>query len=424
MAFSSIQVRGFRAAIPDSIPSHDETLEALELLLDAAWPHYNKAIEAHQDGRVLEALQAISLALRYAPHCAQVVECSIALAVQHGDFEAAQRRLNWAKESGLSREEDWPNYREALKVAIKRWNLFLDDTQALRSHYQRPEASVSYRELLLLTDRIRLDPESKPTAEERAHLEASGLYDQSLYQGSSDIEAGKQVEKAKWKGQKTVIISVMTGLVGLLIGIGGMWTESTPRGPSPPVSGPVDGVQPGSDTPAPNGEDELDLDIAARFARANLKVLEDRPLDALSILDSLEASDRSVDRMGRENISNLKKVTYHKLYDEGISAWDSGDTKLALQMLEPITEQEVGKPQERLYALGMSAAREGRDTLAIACLTRLQAHLTTDYRHYDAQAAYTLVKLLPDDEARRYARHIAREYSDTIYNNSIVEVHL
>jgi hypothetical protein len=93
-------------------------------------------------------------------------------------------------------------------------------------------------------------------------------------------------------------------------------------------------------------------------------------------------------------------------------------------MLEPVSTHDVGLPQERLYALGMAAAMEGRNALAIQSLTRLQDHLNDDYRHYDAQAAYTLVPLLPDEEAQTYAQKIAREYSDTIYNNSVVQAHL
>lgn len=137
------------------------------------------------------------------------------------------------------------------------------------------------------------------------------------------------------------------------------------------------------------------------------------------MLDTLTVSGE----VAKQATANLQQATNQALYETGIAAWEQGDTEAALQRLRLIASIDVGAPQERLYALGMAAAAEGEPQTAIDALTRLQDHLTPAWAHYDAQAAYTLVQLLPDPEARPYAERIASHYADTIYNNSVVQAH-
>jgi hypothetical protein len=160
--------------------------------------------------------------------------------------------------------------------------------------------------------------------------------------------------------------------------------------------------------------------MAAALARAHLDLLQGRPLEAHAALDTLQVEGPPA----AEALADLRAATQQALYDAGLAAWNRRATAEAVRLLAPIAEADVGVPQERLYALGMAAAAEGQADLAIRALKRLQGHLTPDYPHYDAQAASTLVTLLPDDEARPYAERIATRYPDTIYNNSVVQAHL
>jgi hypothetical protein len=117
----------------------------------------------------------------------------------------------------------------------------------------------------------------------------------------------------------------------------------------------------------------------------------------------------------------LEEAAEREMYDNGVAAWRGGSTSRAVSLLKPIAETDVGRPQERLYALGMSAAEIGQEDVAIRALESLQDHLTPAYSHYAAQSAYTLVRLLPEEKAQQYARLIEERFSNTIYNNSVVQ---
>lgn len=453
MSYVSLSLDGHPVVLPERRSDDEHVQAALEALVQAAAPCYNRALQAHADNNAVEALQSIESALRLAPYSVQIVEASVALALRHGLFDAARARLQWADDTGMS--ADWPDYEGALHEAVQRWNLFLEDTTALRTHYQNPEADACYRELLLLADHLHADAEPPITGAERAHLEAFGcsIPEDSVAAASvpatapsespasvdstpvdstsaeptpapepaSASEPEPEPTPAGWLQRQPVMAAGLAGAVGLLLGIGGMWMGGADPNPTTTASPSVATATPPA--PSPGGPTAADkpeaLRQAATLAQAQVRLLQGDPLTTHAMLDTLTVSGE----VAKQAAANLQQATNQALYETGIAAWARGDTEAALQRLRLVGTTDVGAPQERLYALGMAAAAEGEPQTAIDALTRLQDHLTPAWAHYDAQAAYTLVQLLPDTEARPYAERIASRYADTIYNNSVVQAH-
>ncbi len=463
-AYTALHVSGHDVWLPAALAEHDEAHEAVEALLSAAEPHYNRALAAQAEGHVPEALRAIAAALRFAPYSARLAELAVVLAIKHGAFGDAQARLRWADASGMSAH--WPDYRAALDDAVRRWNRFVEDTDALRAHYRSPDASVSYRELLLLAHRLGAPGEPPlPSDAERAHLAAvhlllpspapaiGGLTEEPAEAETGDASAAREAAEAaptaedaspvaptrdaspssRQRTRRPLVAAGVAGVLGLLLGLGGAWASGlmAPPATTEPATAEAAAATASSetnDTPAPGAAAPTAPapmpPLASALARAHLDLLQGRPLDAYAALDTLQAP-ANAPADARAALSALRAATRQALYDAGLAAWDRRATAKAVRLLAPLENADVGEARERLYVLGMAAAEEGRSDLAVRALRRLQSayDLTPAYPHYDAQAAYTLVTLLPDAEARPYAERIATRYADTIYNNSVVQAH-
>jgi tetratricopeptide (TPR) repeat protein len=165
------------------------------------------------------------------------------------------------------------------------------------------------------------------------------------------------------------------------------------------------------------------------LTQANLALMQGRPIEADEHLqevapteevDSVEGVDPA--GTGFQNLfPDLRSTTDTALFEYGIAAYDDEDYATAFDALHRIKEAGTGQPQERWYYQGMAAYQLERPEEARTALVTLRDYLTEEYPHFDAQAAYVLVQLLPTEEARPYAEHIASQYSDTIYNNSVVQ---
>ncbi|MES3630158.1 MAG: hypothetical protein PPP56_08320 [Longimonas sp.] len=466
MPYELLRLNDHPVAVPSRWSGDERAEPALKALLQAAAPYYNRALQAHAENDVGDALRSIENALRLFPYSLPVVEASIAVAIRHGLFNEAAARLRWAVETDMTTE--WPDYEATLDEAVTRWNLFVDDTDALRAHYQQPDADVCYRELLLLARRLDTASERAITDAERNHLtafdivvpmtlpspdsqetglpknteekdvqpdeaEGTASSDSPAPQGSSDTHEeptrAEPTREATPKGRQrqTVVAAGIAAVIGILLGIGGMWASVGETGPlsESASSTPETNAPQTSPQGAPNGQDRsaapVALQTTATLSQAQLHLLQDDPLAAHASLDTLSVQRSD---MAQQVKADLKAAVNQALYDMGIAAWAQGDTGTALQMLRRVAHVDVGTPQDRLYALGMAADREGEPSVAVDALTRLQEYITPAWPHYDAQAAYALVRLLPDDEARPYAERIATRYPNTIYNNSVVQAHL
>jgi len=441
MSFSSISLDGHSLHVPD-IHTGEDAEAALQSLVDAAVPAYNHALQHHRDSNVESALQAIHSAIRVAPYTARFVEFGCVLAIRHGAFEMAQELLSWGKEAGMA--EEWPDYEGALHEAVARWNTFVSDIDSLRDHYRSAEADASYRELLLLADRLSESGVS-PTEQEKAHLQEYSILPPSVREAPSDTvqekpKSARDSKKKRESKRKTEDCSVnlsgakedsspiiprrwvtagVAGLIGVLIGAGGMWRGEAMTGkpetsPSASTSDPV----------TENVSESVGRPHAVEtLASAQLKLTQGTPLEAHRLVDTLTVAGPDANRIQTIRRA-VQTVVHDRLYREGMAAWSDGEAARTVALLKPVARLDVGRPQDRLYALGMAAAEVGQTSLAVEALTSLQEHLTTRYDHYAAQSAYTLVQLLPDSEAKRYARIIATQFANTIYNNSVVQAHL
>jgi len=405
MNFSVVEIDGQQAFVPSQTKDKKKSSAAIEALLDSAWPHFNQAVKAEQTHHIPEAFQAAYRALKLAPYSPAIVEFSLLLAIQHGDFCRAKQLIAWAEEVGMNAE--WPSYRSSLLEAVKDWNRYLSDAAVLRSKYRADDVTPSYRELLLLADFASSQSGESLSNTEHAYLKAYGI----KYQASV-VNSQKSSTASSWVSRRTIVAASIACLLGVGIGLSGMWfTDSkTDRvvvdGTTTQKTSPVD-----QSSEAVNG-----------FSQVNLLLAQGNPLKAHSALTQLETD--ALAGTHKETYRALQQATNQALYQAGVEAWQIADYSGVVRLLAPVETVVVGEPQRKYYYLGMAAAETGRDSLAVKSLERLQPHLGADYPHFEAQAAYTLVRLLPDAEAGKYARVIADKYPDTLYYNSLVRAHL
>jgi len=376
----------------------EDRRQAHAWLFQLAVPHYNRALAAERDGRVPEALRAARTAARYGGYVPRIVTSAFLIAGKHGDFDLAQRLLGRIRTLGL---DDADDYESILRRRVERWNQFLDDPAALRGTYQQREVSPSYRELLLLADRL----DAPPTDVEGTHLAAVGLSGPEMPRASDT--APDATDRTRFRGPALVVAV----LVGALLGGGGLYLSQDGDGESAPettstASAPV------SDTLVPRDRYATALQVSTYLA-------EGQPVRAYQTLGRLGS-----DSARAEAVDSLRTATHEALHRAGGRAWAAKNYEQVVQALAPIWTASVGSTQDRLYRLGVAAAKTGRDTLAVEVLRELMPQIDARHPHYEAQAAYLLVELGPPAAARRYAQLIADEYSDTIYFNSVVRTRL
>ena len=403
MPYTADTVAGERVYLKTRFAETPDSLEGVEALLQAASVAYNQALRARNDQNIITALKAAERAVRHAPFCVRFVEFNLLLALQHGDFERAQSLISWGSETGMDAE--WPPYSDYLTEAVAAWNDAVGAPDMLNSKYGEPAGKASYRELLLLADWARTSEYTLGDAQQRV-LEAYGVQ----FDMRAPSTNGSIARSARW-GWRLAGSTVFASVVGLLIGFV-LWGE----------------MDPSSETVAEEGQTDQTEEMVSRaparadaimgLVQANLALARGYPDSAHVHLEGQRASEFSDD--GGMAYAALREATNEALFEAGVTAWRSGDYSSVIEYLHPIRSADIGDPQQKYYFLGMSAYEEGRDSLAIASLRELQDHLDEDHPHYEAQAAYALVRLLPTSEAREFAQLIAERYSETPYFNSIV----
>lgn len=382
--------------VPSEHTDDEDRRDAHAWLLRLAGPHYNRMLAAERDGRIPEALRQARAAVQYGAYVPRVVAGAFLVAAKHGDFDLARCLLERIRTLGL---DDADAYEALLRRRVERWNQFLDDPTALREAYQQPTVTPSYRELLLLADRL----DGPPTETEREHLSACGFVGEGpprTQVASSNAESSSRVRRS---GPALVAAC----LLGVLLGGGGLYLSQGDGSDAPPPP------QTATSTPTPDSLVAPERYNAA--LRVSTLLAHGRPDRAYRALEGLHA-----DSTQAAAVDSLRTATHRALSRAGRRAWDAGEYERVVRMLRPIREVSVGEPQEKLYALGVSAAQTGRDSLAVATLRALMPQIDARHPHYEAQAAYLLVERGPPQVARRYARLIADKYGGTIYDNSVV----
>jgi len=411
--FAVRTINGLQVAVPDSVAEREEAEEAVEALLGAAIPHYNEGVRALQEKRVPDAIRSIQSALRTFPYCPRFVDFGLSTTIQHGDFEMAAGLLAWAENLGI--EGGWPDYETALQKSVSDWNQFLGDTSDLRGKYQRSGVSPSYRELLLLAERARKEDLPPLSKEERSYLEAFGVAYEVGEPSEPSAPAPPKRTGTVWRRQ--IVTAGLAVLVGIGVGLVGNGF----------IGGGADNVPsepPDVESAAGNPEEQPDADSAfSRMARANRFLAAGDPLKADDEWEALNDTS-NVARIGSARES-LRRAIDQKLYSSAIQFWEQREFSRVVNLLSRIHSDTVGIRRERLYMLGISADQVGRQDLAVQNLKMmLKQEGSEDYPHYEAQAAYVLVKHLPSGNARKYAELIADKYSDTLYYNSTVRARL
>lgn len=406
-SYTRLRIGDHEAVVPESMADRDESSDAVESLLSAALPHYNDAVQANQEKRIPEALDAIYTALRLFPYSPRIVEFALLLSIAHGDFEQAQQLLKWGRETGMA--ADWEDYQSAFRDAVDRWNRYVGDTALLREKYRKQDINPSYRELLLLEDRAGLEEAEVLTESERIHLDTYGV---EIPASQVKEPSASAPERSQWR--RTATVAGLTGLLGIAIGLGGdFWAE----GDSSSTAALTTITEDSSQTEVSEPDPDLTLE---RMARANRLIAQGDPLTAAQTLDSLDVEN------AEDTKKALRRALDRNLYSSAVEAWEQENFENVVQLLSEIDDPSIGEERERLYMHGVSAAQVGDSTRAAEKLRELLESTVdlSSYPHYEAQAAYLLVQLLSNDEARGYAKLIQEKYENTLYYNSVVRAHL
>ena len=406
-SYTRLRIGDHETVVPESMVDRDDSSDAVESLLNAALPHYNEAVESNQEKRIPEALNAIHTALRLFPYSPRLVEFGLLLSITHGDFDRAQQLLKWGRETGIA--TDWPDYQSSLQNAVDQWNRHVGDTASLRKKYRDHGVTPSYRELLLLANRVGLEETEALTEAERSHLDAYNI--EIPASGVEEVPASAP-ERSPWR--RTAAVAGLTGLLGIAIGLGGdFWAEGDSSSTVAPTTTAGDSSQTEVSEPDPNP-------TFKRLARANRLIAQGDPLTAAQTLDSLDVED------AEDTKKALRRAVDRNLYSSAVEAWEQEKFENVARLLSEIDDPSVGEERERLYMHGVSAAQVGDSTRAAEKLRKLMRPTVdlSSYPHYEAQAAYLLVQLLSNGEAREYARLIEEKYEDTLYYNSVVRAYL
>jgi hypothetical protein len=406
-SYTRLRIGDHETVVPESLADRDDSSDAVESLLNAALPHYNEAVEANQEKRIPEALNAIYTALRLFPYSPRLVEFGLLLSITHGDFDRAQQLLKWGRETGMA--TDWPDYQASLQSAVDRWNRHVGDTESLREKYRDHDVTPSYRELLLLADRAGLEETEGLIEAERAHLNAYRVEAPASQVKEASASAP---EGSPWR--RTATVAGLAGLLGIAIGVGGDFL--------------VGDISSSTVAPAVTAESSSETEVREpdvdptfeRMARTNRLIAQGNPLKAALVLDSLDAEKAGSTKRA------LRRALDRDLYSSAVAAWEQENFEDVVQLLSEIDNPSVGEERERLYMHGVSAAQVGDSTHAAEKLRKLleSTEDLSSYPHYEAQAAYLLVQLLSNGEAKEYARLIQEKYEDTLYYNSVVRAHL
>ena len=400
MPYTATTVAGERVYLKTRFAETPESLDGAESLLQAASSSYNRALEALGNRDIRTALEAAERAVSQAPFSVRFVEFNLLLALQHGDFERARSLISWGSETGMQAE--WPPYGDYLIEAVNAWNEAVAAPDTLKKKYDEPADKASYRELLLLAKWARTGEHTLGYAQQKV-LEAYGV--------PFDMRApSSNTRSARW-GWRLAGSTVLASVAGFLIGFV-LWGDMDPS------SGTVAEEVQTEQTEEVVSRAPAQEDAIVGLARANLALARGYPDSAHVHLEGQRA--RELSDGGGMAYAMLRDATNEALFDAGVTAWRSGDYACVIDYLHPIMDVNIGDPQQKYYFLGMSAYEEGKDSLAIASLLELQNHLDADHPHYEAQAAYALVRLLPEPDAREFAQLIAARYPQTPYFNSIV----
>lgn len=413
MAFTDLIVDGHPVIVPEDLASRENAEDALEALLRSASPYYNAGLEALRKKRVPKALSSAYSALRVFPYSPRFTEFGLASSIQHGDFAQAKSILQWAENTGMS--AGWPNYQNALRESILDWNRFTKDPEALWDKYRSASPEVSYRELLLLADRAGKGGRL-PLSEEAISLLEDYDISHAASSGSRVPSERSSSDEQDYSLLRKVAVAGVAGMVGIALGVG---------------SASVDFGQGGSGTPEANKVNTSSSESSSTdstlqgITRINRLLADHNFLAAERALDSLEVT-QSTDDASSDAEKSIRRLIDRQLYSAALTAWEQQDFEEATRLLREVSSDSIGTRREHLYVLGVSAAQVGNSRLATGELRKLlNSDIDlSDHPHYEAQAAYMLVKLLPEGQSEKYAELIEKKYRDTIYYNSVVRTHL
>lgn len=421
MDYTSIEgPSGVVLRIPAEHTDDEDRRTAHEWLLQLARPHYNRMLAAERDGKIPEALREAEAAVQHGAYAPRVVTGAFLIAAKHGEFDLARRLLERIRAFGLG---DTDEYEALLRRRVERWNTFLENTGALREAYQEPGVTLSYRELLLLSDRL----DEQPTKTELAHLRAVGLAAVNLESPEVKAAASASAETSSTFSPVTRLAPALVLACLLGIGLGGSGTYFMSNGfmsngsaSNAPASRGEESMPETAEPSSPAVPDSLAPRDQYRSAlRVGTLLAERRPVEAHGVLGRF-APGKDVP----EQVDSLRVATHEALYRAGARAWEAKNYERVVRALTPIRNAEVGSMQDRRYRLGLAAAQTGRDTLAVGVLQDLMPTIDERHPHYEAQAAYLLAERGPPEVASRYARLIADRYDDTLYFNSVVRARL
>lgn len=417
-SFKNTEVNGWSAVLPESIADRRGAQDALRSLFEVAWPYYNRGLQALRSNQIPRALTSFESACHFAPYSPRIIETSLAACLRHGDFEQAQTLLQWSEKTGMKAE--WSvDYGKTLRRSVDRWNSYVREPEALQRDYRTRDVTVSYRELLLLSQHLR-NTGRPPAQAHRHHLEKYNVL------GASNLDVADELRESAAPGRrpeaspeasplKQLVGPLPAGavVVALVIGIalgvqGASWTSSTEGREQTRVQ--EEKVDPDSSS---EGRPALDPQVA-KIARAGLDLSQGDPLRARRRLEGIGDGPTAM-------LDSMREAVTVGLVRAGVEAWERGDYSRTVELLEPTLEKTTANSQQKHYYLGISAWKTGRDTLAVESLKQLQEHLDSRHPHFEAQSAYVLTELLPESQAREYARLIADKYNHTVFYNSVVK---
>jgi hypothetical protein len=242
---------------------------------------------------------------------------------------------------------------------------------------------------------------------EQTHLSAVGLSrsDEAISEPTFSTEAVSPDRSLR----RTPALALAC-LIGMLLGGGGLYLS---QGRGEPDADPT------STASSAVPDSLVQRDQYAAALQVSTLLAEGQPLRAYQTLNRL-----ATDSARTEVLDSLRTAGHEALYRAGRRAWEKEKYERVVQVLTPIRNATVGRAQDRLYWLGVAAAKTGRDSLAVATLRDLMPKIDAQHPHYEAQAAYLLAERGPPEVAHRYAQLISREYGDTLYNNSVVRARL
>lgn len=390
-------IADWTACVPEGREEDADWATGCATLAAAARPHYNSSIEALGIHDVPGALEAAEAALRCAPFVPHLLDYTLALSVQQGDYDLARRALGTARALDLDGLTE--TYEAELADRISRWNAEIAEPERMRRRVEADADPPSYRDLLFLSQATGT---VGPVIQN--HLRTFGLALPTAPVVPPPVRDNPVPTGRRRAWTRAALPAA------LVLGLGAGWL--LPRGEGP---GDRRSVAPlPADTGAPTrGNERSTLDRAARSLTAGDAGA------ALALLHRVRGSTADTTDAALTRV--LTQVATARLIDEARTHWRVGDYAGVVERLRPLADVDSLTESDGLYWLGVSAQRTGDGALALQAFRRYLSHAASVRSpHYRAQAAYSAATLAQGAEAKPFARIIADEFAGTVYYNSTI----